>query len=211
MAACARPMPRELEEDGQPMPEEGLFLVGDRGKLLAGFTAGEPAADPEGPHGGFETPPQSLPRPIEEFAQWIRACSGPRSSGRQLRAAPMTETILPGTIALRGDKKLVWDGQHGRFVDAPEADALHGAPGLSRGLVAAAASTARARGLMLGARGESMPHLIDAAPTGRAKCRGCGGKIDAGALRFGEALPNPFAEGETTHWFHLECGAFKRP
>jgi len=56
-----------------------------------------------------------------------------------------------------------------------------------------------------------MPHQIEAAPTGRAKCRGCGGKIDAGALRFGEALPNPFAEGETTHWFHLECGAFKRP
>jgi hypothetical protein len=56
-----------------------------------------------------------------------------------------------------------------------------------------------------------MPHLIEAAPTGRAKCRGCGGKIDAGALRFGEALPNPFAEGETTHWFHLDCGAFKRP
>jgi hypothetical protein len=56
-----------------------------------------------------------------------------------------------------------------------------------------------------------MPHLIEEAPTGRAKCRGCGARIDAGALRFGEALPNPFAEGETTHWFHLDCGAFKRP
>jgi hypothetical protein len=56
-----------------------------------------------------------------------------------------------------------------------------------------------------------MPHLFEVAPTGRAKCRGCGGRIEAGALRFGEALPNPFAEGETTHWFHPECGAFKRP
>jgi len=56
-----------------------------------------------------------------------------------------------------------------------------------------------------------MPHVIEPAPTGRAKCRGCGERIAAGTLRFGEALPNPFAEGEMTHWFHLDCGAFKRP
>jgi hypothetical protein len=56
-----------------------------------------------------------------------------------------------------------------------------------------------------------MPHAIEAAPTGRAKCRGCGGKIAALELRFGERLPNPFADGETTHWFHLDCAAFKRP
>ena len=56
-----------------------------------------------------------------------------------------------------------------------------------------------------------MPHLIEPATTGRAKCRGCGEKIASGELRFGESLPNPFAEGETTHWFHVECGAYKRP
>jgi hypothetical protein len=56
-----------------------------------------------------------------------------------------------------------------------------------------------------------MPHLIQAATTGRAKCRGCGQPLAAGSLRFGESLPNPFGEGETTHWFHLDCGAYKRP
>lgn len=56
-----------------------------------------------------------------------------------------------------------------------------------------------------------MPHVIEKAPTGRAKCRGCGEKIAGGELRFGESLPNPFAEGETLHWFHLDCGALKRP
>jgi hypothetical protein len=54
-------------------------------------------------------------------------------------------------------------------------------------------------------------HVIAAAATGRAKCRGCGGKIAALELRLGERLPNPFADGETTHWFHLDCAAFKRP
>jgi hypothetical protein len=56
-----------------------------------------------------------------------------------------------------------------------------------------------------------MAHVIELASSGRAKCRGCGKPVAAGELRFGERLPNPFAEGEMTHWFHLECAAFKRP
>lgn len=56
-----------------------------------------------------------------------------------------------------------------------------------------------------------MAHVVEAAPTGRAKCRGCGERLAAGVLRFGERLPNPFGEGEATHWFHLECAALKRP
>ena len=56
-----------------------------------------------------------------------------------------------------------------------------------------------------------MAHVIERATTGRAKCRGCAAPIATGTLRFGERLPNPFGEGDTTHWFHLDCGAFKRP
>ena len=56
-----------------------------------------------------------------------------------------------------------------------------------------------------------MPHVIEPAPTGRAKCRGCGKPIDKGTIRFGERIPNPFAEGEATLWFHPLCGAYKRP
>ena len=58
-----------------------------------------------------------------------------------------------------------------------------------------------------------MPHVIEPASSGRAKCRACGGKIASGELRFGERLPNPFADegGEMTHWFHPWCAAFRRP
>lgn len=56
-----------------------------------------------------------------------------------------------------------------------------------------------------------MAHLFEPAPTGRSKCRGCGRAITKGELRFGERLPNPFAEGEMTHWFHPACAAYKRP
>jgi hypothetical protein len=54
-------------------------------------------------------------------------------------------------------------------------------------------------------------HRIEPASSARAKCRGCGERIAAGELRFGESLKNPFADGEMTLWFHLECAAFKRP
>ena len=55
-----------------------------------------------------------------------------------------------------------------------------------------------------------VPDSIQAAPTGRAKCRGCGSAIAKGELRFGEAGPNSYGEGESTSWFHLACGATMR-
>jgi hypothetical protein len=58
-----------------------------------------------------------------------------------------------------------------------------------------------------------MPHVLERASTGRAKCRACGGKIAATEWRLGERVPNPFGDdgSETTHWFHPACGAFTRP
>jgi hypothetical protein len=56
-----------------------------------------------------------------------------------------------------------------------------------------------------------MANVFELAPTGRAKCRGCGRPIAKGEIRFGERLPNPFGEGEMTLWFHPLCAAYKRP
>ena len=57
-----------------------------------------------------------------------------------------------------------------------------------------------------------MAHTIEPAVSGRAKCRGCGQPIAKGELRLGARLPNPFDdEKEMTLWFHLLCGAYKRP
>jgi hypothetical protein len=56
-----------------------------------------------------------------------------------------------------------------------------------------------------------VPDTLQAAPTGRAKCRGCGQPILKAALRFGESGANPYAEGEAYSWFHIECGALMRP
>ena len=55
-------------------------------------------------------------------------------------------------------------------------------------------------------------HTIEPASSGRAKCRGCASPIPKGELRFGERVPNAFADDkDMTLWFHLSCAAFKRP
>jgi hypothetical protein len=56
-----------------------------------------------------------------------------------------------------------------------------------------------------------VPDTIGPAPSARSKCRGCGRSIEKGVLRFGESDVNPFGEGETFRWFHLDCAALRRP
>ncbi len=59
--------------------------------------------------------------------------------------------------------------------------------------------------------GDRKHDVIDIAKSGRSNCRGCGRSIARGELRFGESLPNPYAEGESLFWFHLLCAACMRP
>ncbi|MBN1417380.1 MAG: Gfo/Idh/MocA family oxidoreductase [Planctomycetes bacterium] len=119
------PLPRELEIDGLPMPDEGMLFVGDKGKILADFTGGNPRLIPKSAMQAFKQPPESVPRPAGELDQWVRACQGgPPSDASFPRVAPFAETILLGTIALRVDKKLRWDAAKREFPDSPEANAL---------------------------------------------------------------------------------------
>lgn len=119
------PTPRELEEDGRALPAEGLLFVGERGKILAGFSGDDPHLIPAQRMRAFRKPPATLPRPIPELDQWIRACrGGPPPEAAFARAYPFSEAILLGTIALRVPGKLRWDGAARRFTNAPEADAL---------------------------------------------------------------------------------------
>lgn len=58
-----------------------------------------------------------------------------------------------------------------------------------------------------------MAHIVEAAKSGRARCRSCGEGILKGEVRFGEEVPNAFSEsgGTTFHWHHVRCAAKKKP
>jgi hypothetical protein len=55
-----------------------------------------------------------------------------------------------------------------------------------------------------------MPDRIELASSSRARCRACRRSIAKGQERFAEAVPNPVAEGESQHYFHLACAAERR-
>ncbi len=119
------PVPPDLESDGEPMPEEGMLLVGERGKILGDFMGGGARLIPKARAQAFKEPPKTLPRPIEELEQFIRACRAGQSSDAAFeKAYPFAETILLGTIALRVNKKLHWNSDKFEFANSPEANAL---------------------------------------------------------------------------------------
>jgi predicted dehydrogenase len=118
-------LPAELESDGEDLADEGMLFVGDRGKILGDFSGGQPRLLPKKRMAEFQQPPKTLPRPIDELDQFIRACHGGQESDASFeKAYPFAETILLGTIALRVNKKLRWDTQKFEFTNSSEANAL---------------------------------------------------------------------------------------
>jgi hypothetical protein len=114
-----------LEIDGKDMPREGLLFVGDKGKILAGFRGNNPRLIPESRMKAFKNPPEQLPRPIDELAQWLRACKGGRPSGACFENVyPFAETVCLGSIALRVNKQLKWDTQKMKFTNSKQANDL---------------------------------------------------------------------------------------
>jgi poly(ADP-ribose) polymerase-like protein len=55
-----------------------------------------------------------------------------------------------------------------------------------------------------------VPDRIEIASSGRARCRACRRAISKGEERFAEAVPNPAAEGESQHYYHLACASERR-
>jgi predicted dehydrogenase len=112
------------------LPKNGSILVGDKDTLYvpsmwgAGtFLSGAKAED-------FKDIPEKLPRPKGDFEhhhheEWIEACKGgaPAYSNFDY-AAPMTEALLVGNLAVRMGKKIEWDAANLKAKNAPEADVL---------------------------------------------------------------------------------------
>ncbi len=119
--------PDELEEERPLDPEDGILLVGDRGKLLVEGWGGErPRLIPESRNREFQRPAWTLPRSIGHYAEWIKACKeGTPTASNFAFAGPLTEAVLLGSVCVRnGGEKLFWDSAAFRFTNSDEANAL---------------------------------------------------------------------------------------
>jgi len=117
--------PKELEDDRQFSREDGLILVGDKGKMyVEGWGGNSPRLIPEAKMKMYKRPAKTLPRSIGHYEEWIKACKeGTPTESNFDFAGGLTEAVLLGTISVRmGGKKLVWDSRNFRITNLPEAN-----------------------------------------------------------------------------------------
>ncbi len=116
--------PEELEADGKDLPREGMMFVGDKGKILAGFRGESPKIIPEKRMvelTGSDKPPKE--ETIRSDRDWIETFKkGEESPGTFLKAAPVTQTILLGGVALRAGKKVDYDPEKVEITNVPKAN-----------------------------------------------------------------------------------------
>lgn len=121
------PRPEELEDDRQLDAEDGIILVGDKGKLLVEGWGGErPRLIPESRNREYKRPPKTLPRSIGHHEEWIKACkTGSPTRSDFSFAGPLTEAVLLGMVSVRlGGEMLAWDTAQFKVTNLAEANGL---------------------------------------------------------------------------------------
>ncbi len=119
------PRPDELEDDRDLDAEDGVILVGDKGKMLVEGWGGEkPRLIPETRNKEYKRPPKTLPRSIGHHQEWVQACkTGSATRSNFGFAGPLTEAVLLGSVCIRlGGEKLHWDSANLKITNVREAN-----------------------------------------------------------------------------------------
>jgi len=107
------------------LPSEGMMFVGDKGKILAGFRVENPRIL------GGKAPAENTARrqraPGElspGLKQWVAACkgNGPQSPGNFLNAGAITEVVNLYAVALRTQRRIVYDAENVKITNVPDAN-----------------------------------------------------------------------------------------
>jgi predicted dehydrogenase len=99
-----------LDYSGQPLSSWGLgaLFVGDKGMLVADY--GRHQLLPKQQFEGFKPPPQTIPRSIGHWNEWVQACkTGSPTTCNFQYSGMLTETVLLGIVAYRTGQALQWD------------------------------------------------------------------------------------------------------
>jgi hypothetical protein len=118
--------PEELYTDSEDLGEEGMLIVGDKGKILCDFRGNVPRLLPRSRQQSFNgsvTVPEFDRTSADD--EWINAIKkGTKSKGSFEEVAVLAEAFALGCIALRVPyKRLLWDKDRMEFTNAPEANA----------------------------------------------------------------------------------------
>ena len=115
--------PAELEP-GRRMGEggNGILIVGSKGTIMGGGWSRSPRIIPESKMKAYGRPPQKLPRSKGHHRNWLDACKGgPKACSDFSYGARLTEFVLLGDVAIRAQKKILWDGPNMKVTNDPDA------------------------------------------------------------------------------------------
>jgi predicted dehydrogenase len=103
----------------------GSLFIGDKGMITTGTYGENTRLLPVEKMKDYKWPPTFLTRSPGHYRDWLRACKGgePACSNFDV-AAPFTEWILLGVLALRFDGKLEWDSERMRITNNSDANKL---------------------------------------------------------------------------------------
>jgi predicted dehydrogenase len=116
--------PKELEEK-RKMGDNGVIVIGDKGKILGGGWSRSPRIIPEVKMKEYKRPPKTMSRSKGHHRNWIDACkNGGATVSNFEYGAKLTELILLGNLAIRAGKRIYWDGKQMKVKGMPELDSI---------------------------------------------------------------------------------------
>ncbi len=117
----------ETPDDAPPKPaaqNNGAMFIGEKGILTTDTYAANVRLLPSERMNEYKLPPRLLTRSPGHHRDWIRACKGGQEGCSNFGvAAPFTEWVVLGCIALRFEGKLEWDSAAMRFTNNRGANA----------------------------------------------------------------------------------------
>jgi len=122
------PTPEELYDDKEDLADEGMLLIGDKGKILCEFRGTKPRLIPQARHRAFEgsvaAKEYDTTSPEDEWVNTLKNRTK-TSKGSFEQVAPLAEAVTLANIALRVPyKRLLWDAAKMEFTNSPEANKL---------------------------------------------------------------------------------------
>lgn len=107
-----------------PMPSSGLLFVGDKGKMLTGYSGGRIRLLPEQKFRDFAPPAKTLVRSKGHYKEWVEACKGGNAAHCNFAfGGKMNEVAQLGVLAARAARLLEWDAPNMRITNDEEANA----------------------------------------------------------------------------------------
>ncbi|MBK8913575.1 MAG: Gfo/Idh/MocA family oxidoreductase [Phycisphaerales bacterium] len=118
--------PDDLEA-GRRFSDSGNLIIGTKASILISGDYGEsPRIYPESKMKEIGKPAPILPRSDGHMLEWFRAAAGERPADSPVSnfayAAPFSEVVLLGNVALRVGRRLEWDAANMKFPNFPDAD-----------------------------------------------------------------------------------------